>query len=458
MEKKFLLVLYLSIIAVGIVQAFTHPFVDQSVELLDNYFIFQGMTPYVDFFEHHPLLQNFLLSPVFWLTGPSGFALLAYRILAFIGVLFSAWLVYMIAKRNFANPHAASLFFLAGYTGLVIGFLRYEFWSLLFLLLFLYFQKPFWRGLALAGLGATSPIVVLATIALGLAYVASLRKFKPAAFAIGGGLLGLVIWRIVHWNIPVAAMYEAIVIWNNKLGAAYALPFLEVFFFSLIYVGISLIAAAPGAIAGLRKWKPDAVLASVFVATFITQVILMNVVYGMFTRVKLPAFLPVLGVLAIFVAGLKWRTTGIAIGAAAVVTFLAFTPSLAMPELGTIDASVTLNRCVAPDAKFVLEQDTREGRMHAPLFREPLRYYWFILTDLEDDINGSITRLATAVDRKFEAKQPAMPISICGNSIARDDWMCSEEKLAALQGQCRTYVPAKSIWYRTRTAIKDFLV
>ncbi|HSU72806.1 MAG TPA: hypothetical protein VLJ21_03075, partial [Candidatus Binatia bacterium] len=207
MDKRLVL-LYAAIGMLLLLQAFTHPLTDYPVELMDNFLIAEGRTPYVDFFEHHPVLQNFILSPAFLLARPAT-AFMLYHVLGLIGVGLCAWLVYRIASRNgFRNPHVASLFFLVGYTGLITPFLRYEFWSMLFLLCFFAFEHPFVRGLSLALLGATSPIVVFAAGAMAAVYYVTtfLKDKKTAGIAFVGSLTGVTFWLFLHRDIPFSLL------------------------------------------------------------------------------------------------------------------------------------------------------------------------------------------------------------------------------------------------------------
>lgn len=440
MDSRLVLI-YTAIGILLIIQAFTHPFTDYPVELMDNFLIAEGFTPYVDFFEHHPLLQNFILSPVFWVGNPTA-TFFAYHVLGLVGVALATWLVYRIAHRNrFRNPHVAAIFFLVGYTGLIMPFLRYEFWSMLFLLMFFTFAHPFVRGLSLALLGATSPIVLFATGTMAAVYyvTAFLKERKTALIALTGSMTGVAFWLLFHRGIPFSAIYYAIVTFNNKAGYLYAAPWQEVVFFTLVFVIPVLALALLPMLRAARARNELAVLGLVFMAVFVLQIVVMNVAYGPFSRIKLPAPLPILALAVIFLAMYRVKFASILVVGQLLLTLFVHTPSLALPELDMAGAIGALDRCVASDARSMLNENL--AALPVPLFRQPKEYYWFLYNYYEA---AGIAYVKPTFDE---------PLSICGNTIEKNAWTCPSEELTLLQDLCGTFFMPNSAWLETRAFI-----
>ncbi|MBI4145265.1 hypothetical protein HY493_03590 [Candidatus Woesearchaeota archaeon] len=409
---------------------------------MDNFLISEGFTPYVDFFEHHPLFQNFLLAPVFW-TGNFTLAFLIYHLLGLAGVALTAWLVYRIACRNgFRNPHSASLFFLVGYTGLIVPFLRYEFWSMLFLLGFFAFSHPFIRGLSLALLGATSPIVFFATGAMAAVYYVTtfLHDRKAALIAFGGSLTGVIFWLALHRDIPLSAIYYAVVTFNNTVGHLYAVPWQEVTFFTFVFVLPILALALLPMLRAAQARKDLAVLGLVFMTVFILQIITMNFVYGPFSRIKLPAPIPILVLAIIFLATYRTKFARTLIIGQLLLTLFVSTPSFALPELDMAQAINTLDRCVAPNARIMLNEDP-STKLYVPLFRQPNEYYWFL------------HRYYSAAGITYVPPTFEEPLSLCGNTLEKRAWTCTSEELATLQEECDALLVPNSAWQETRAFI-----
>jgi hypothetical protein len=442
--KHVLLALYVALGLLAVVQSLTHPFTDQSVETLDSFLLSKGLTPYVDFFEHHPVLNNFLLAPVFWLTGPSTSALVVDTFLGLVGVFFAAWLVFKIARDSrLPNPHAASLFFLVGYTSLVMPFLRYDFWSMLFLLCFFAFRHPFLRGLFIVLCCATSPIVLFAAGAVGGVYLIStfIKNKREAMLAVGGGIVSIVFWLLLHRNVPFSLLYHFIFAFNNKVASLYLTSWQEVVFFTLIFALPLLALALWQMVPRWKKSDTTATLALIFTTVFVLQIVAMNVVYGAFSRIKLPAPLPLIGLLTVFIAGYSWKRASWMVAAQLLLTLFVYTPSLAFPQLDIIGAGVTLNQCVAPDAKFALIEDPHNGILHVPLYREPAQHYWFA------------QYIAKAAGEPYQDAQFANATSVCQNLIERSAWTCTDAELSALQQKCDTLFIPDTLWNEFRKLV-----
>ena len=438
-----LLALYVAFGVLVLMQAFTYPFADQNTELYDNYFISRGLVPYIDFFEHHPLFQNILLSPIFLLTDGSTSVLIGYELLAIAGVFFCAWLVFKIAVKNgLKNPHAASLLFLAGYTSLTVAFLRYEFWSMLFLLAFFAVSHRFWKGVFIVFLGATSPIVIFSAGAMGAVYAMSmLRKNKREFLWLClGGIVAFVAWRLLHHNISFASMYYAIFTFNNLVGnlPGYALSWQEVTFFTLFIVIPIILMSIPILWKEWIKKNETAVLTTVFSLVFVLQIIAMNIVYGVFTRIKLPAPLPLIALLIVFAAGYGKKVVSLMVIGEFLLILLAFTPSFSFPQLEVVHAGQALDSCVAENASMLLLPDPHTNNIQVPLFRKPAEYYW------------TMQSFVIAAGIPYERPTGIDPISVCINRIEREDWICSAQELDEIRKMCEQIQPSKTIWMRVR--------
>ena len=444
-EKKYVILLIYSILGIlTVLQAGSQNSTDYIVEILDNYYISQGMIPYVDFFEHHPVFQNTILSPLFNIPLSLKSILFLYELLAIIGVFFSAYLVFLIAKKcEFKYPHAASILFLAGYTGMSISFFRYEYWSMIFLLFFLLFSHPFLKGLFLGLLIVTSPITLFAALAMGGWYTFRnilQQKWKELFVIVSGVTTSILFWRILLYKIPLKLQYEYIFSFNSKVAHLYSLPWKEVLFFTLI---LSVPILLAGAYSSIRLWKTNerAQLATIFTIVFITQIILMNIVYGFFSRIKLPALIPVLGILIIFIAWYNSRTILIFVLGYLLFTILAFTPSFSFQKVEMIQTISELNSCISKDASYLFEEHIPEGITPLPLFRKPLEYYWFV----HDLVNSS--------GREYIPVTIEHPVHICSNIIDQSMVICSEQEVKRLQQHCNSWKWNDSLWQR----LKQFL-
>ena len=437
-----LVLLYAAIGILLVFQGFTHAFTDYPVELIDNFLLAEGKTPYVDFFEHHPVFQNYLLSPVLWLLNPAT-AFVVYHVLGLIGVAVCAWLVYRIAAKNkFANPHVASLFFLVGYTGLISPFLRYEFWSMFFLLGFFAFSHPFARGLFITFLGATSPIVFFAAGAMAAVYyVTTFLKDKKAAFiSLAGSVMGVLFWLLLHRDVPLDLMYRLIVTFNSSIGHLYAVSWQEATFFTFIFVLPVLALALMPMLKAAKSKNEFAVLGLVFTAVFVLQIITMNFVYGPFSRIKLPAPIPILALAVIFLATHPKKFGYLLVAGQVLLTLFAYTPSFALPELDMASAISTLDRCVAPDARMMFTEEYTT-RMHVPIFREPNDYYWF-LREYYDEAG------VNTPPPNFNN-----PLTLCGNTIEASAWTCGSAELDAMKQTCKGLLVPNTFWLETRAYI-----
>ncbi len=446
-KKYALLLCYLALTIILVVNAFTHFQQDGDGFISTTFFISQGLVPHQDFFSPHPLFQNYLLAPLSWLAGQSPSILTIYNLLAIVLVLICARLTYTIAKRNgFQNPHAASLLFLAGYTAVTSYFLRYDFWEVLFLLLFFWFKKPLWKGFMLGLLLLMTPVFVFPTGILISTYL--LTNFwhdkKKAIEPSLGIALGIVLVALVHIRIPISALIYDVIQWNSALGNYYGVPWMEAVFFSLVYIMAALIIGGIVIFKYLRT-KNIALLAASYTSAYVIQIVLMNIVYGPFTRVKLPAAVPIIALMVIFAAYYKPRLASLIIIAHLLLTLLAYTPSLAMPQLEFVEVSQTLNSCVAPDATMMYDQTPPNNVPRIPLLRQPSDYHWFL--------RHWFPRLnITLPEHQFQER-----LYLCGNTIERSDFVCTSNELEQLQTLCNNFLLPASIWANIRGDIRAFL-
>src|SRR3989344_6903772 len=304
-KEKILIVMYAILTFFVIIQTVSRIHADYITELTINFYISQGLTPYIDFFEFHPLLQNMPLSYLFQLPLSLKSILWLHELLAVMGVLLSTFLVFLLAKKcSLSHPHFASMIFLAGYTGLSFTFTKYEFWSMLFVLIFLVFSNPIIRGIILALLLVTNPMTISGAVLMGCVYLYLLfkrEKLKSCSLFFLGVSLGVLIILWLFRDIPALIMYNSIFTFNMNLAHLYSSSWKAVLFFS---VPFSIPIIIMGLYASLKISKQDerALLASVFTVVFLLQIVYLNLAYGLFSRIKLPALLPALGVMVIFIA------------------------------------------------------------------------------------------------------------------------------------------------------------
>jgi len=169
----------------------------------------------------------------------------------------------------------------------------------------------------------------------------------------------------------------------------------------------------------------------------------MNFIYGPFSRVKLPAPVPLLGLMAVFIAGYKVKPAALFIVAQLALTVLVFTPSLAMPQVDLIETADLLDKCVANDAKMYLDDDySRQGLIQIPLFRQNGEHYWF----------GQYIAIEAGV--AYQSPQLNDPLAVGGSIIERDDWQCSEQVLEYYQQRAANVLMPNSLWLETRKAIR----
>ncbi|HSU72819.1 MAG TPA: hypothetical protein VLJ21_03140, partial [Candidatus Binatia bacterium] len=238
--------------------------------------------------------------------------------------------------------------------------------------------------------------------------------------------------------------YSLMVTFNNKIGYLYAVSWQEATFFTFIFV-LPVLALAVLPMFRTAKSKNEfGVLALVFATVFVLQVVAMNVVYGPFNRVKLPAPIPVLALAVIFLATYRGKFAYALVAGQLLLTLFAFTPSFALPELGMADAIGTLDRCVAPDAHMVFNE-VQSTKQNVPLFRLPNDYYWF-LRGFYDEAG------VTPTPPPF-----ADPLSVCGSTIERSAWTCTASALAGAQQACDNLLVPDSLWRETRAFLGTHL-
>jgi len=443
---RLLLWLCYGILAILLVfQAFTHEYVDEHTFMTDAYFVSQGLVPYHDFFEHHPVFFLYLIAPIFSLTGASPAAIIVMRALSIIGVLACAWLVHAIAKRHgLRNPHVASLIFLAGYTGLPVAFVRYDFFAMLFLLLFLYFRGLFLRGFFLTLLASLSPVTFLAAFVVWCyeCFNALRTGIGNAAFFIGGSVLASVLWLAVQWKTGFALMYYYVVTFNNLAAPLYAVSWQEVVFFSLFFVLYVVLIGGFLALRRRRTSKDLAVPVLLFAAVFILQILAMNLLAGFGSRLKLPAPIPMMAAFTIFFADIPWRKAVFFIAAQLMLTLFIFTPALSMPILEKVDLSYQLDACVARDASVLyVDGSVWEERGQIMLFRTPAEFYWY---------GASAAPYLKAANITYAQKPLADKVSVCGVGVSRSDVLCDDAELKDLDNACLSFHTTESIYSRLR--------
>ncbi|MBN2368412.1 hypothetical protein JXC34_05320 [Candidatus Woesearchaeota archaeon] len=435
--KVWLIYVFLGLLV--ILQTTSRVFTDPIAQMLDSYWISTGLIPYIDFFEHHLLLENYILSTVFLITGQSAAAILVFAFLSVLGVFFCAFLVYSIAKRErFKNPHAASWVFLAGYTGLTMSFLRYDFWAILFALLFFWFRKPFLKGATLFLLFTVNPVTVLGSLALGAYYTIRyfLKSRKKLYAFISGGFLSMILWWLIHIKIPLTTIYYYVFEINNIMAGDFKNGIMEIIFFSAFFI-IPLIVFGGYFIWKTRK-KEFSSTALLFISAILLQVFVMNLKYGFFTRVKMPALVPVLAILTIFIACYSKKYSNAIFIGYLILTLFVYTPTLTFPLFRWYDTAALLDSCIDTNAQpfhnnegSIVAPRTDIGPV-VPLFRKPAEYYWFMHNILEK--SGFSTS---------GQKKPENPITLCGYTMDLSDFKCSEEIRTELTESC---LEIPSIW------------
>ena len=448
-QKHFMIYLavYVALTFLLIIQVFTHPQFDGDDFLSADYFISQGLAPHVDFFDAHPLFTNYFFAQIFWLTGSSPSSLILLSLLDIILTLFCAYLCSAIAKKNsFRNPHVASILFLSSYTAVGFFFQRYDFAAMLGILLFFWFEKPFLRGLTLGFLILLSPITFFAAGVMGLAYLfQTFREHKKKlAPIIVGLLLSLLIWRLVQYQTPLAAMYQDIFVFNGSLGSYYPVPFLEFFFFTGIF---EISALLFGTVIIYRKWRESKFvsLAAVFVAAMLFQILMMNIVYGLFTRLKMPALVPITVLMIILISDYKAKIGYLVVAFHLFLVLLAFTPNLSLPLLTDYALANELNDCVKQDATFYYDASPPENVSRVHLFREPSEFHWYLR---HWATRANITLPPTAINDSYY---------ICGNTISASAIQCSEEHMQSLQNACNANKLSRPLWIPVRERLRQVI-
>ena len=159
-------IIYSVIFLYLLVQAFSQSFTDEFVYTRVGYFMSKGLIPYIDFFEHHALFYYVFYVPIFILFRPH-VVQIALRIISVLFSMISAYLFFNIVKKNkIKSPHYATLLFLLGYTGLPISFLRNEFFAMLCLLLYFYFDNTLLKSISLALFGSSSIMFAMTGVLL----------------------------------------------------------------------------------------------------------------------------------------------------------------------------------------------------------------------------------------------------------------------------------------------------
>jgi len=117
---------------------------DEVEHLHSAWYVFQGYSPYKDFFEHHPPLLWFLLAPFYLIFGETSTALLSAKIFLWFFGAGTVLLTFMFARRLFDEKIAILSSFLVSinYYFVVAGFsIRPDTPALFFLMAAIYFLQ-----------------------------------------------------------------------------------------------------------------------------------------------------------------------------------------------------------------------------------------------------------------------------------------------------------------------------
>ncbi|MBI4139469.1 hypothetical protein HY483_00735 [Candidatus Woesearchaeota archaeon] len=438
------ILMYFVFFSLAVIQGFHQSLIDEQQMLMISYWISEGKIPYTDFFEHHIVFNNYLFAPLFWIFGKGSALIVAIHIINILFVFCSAWLVWCIAKKNnFLYPHAASIVFLAGYTGIPFAILRSESLVLLFLLLFFFFSNHLLRGIFMALLIGTTPLMIIPGIIVGSVYGIFLLRhnLRSLLFFIFGALLGGLFWLLVFFHVSFQSMYWFVFTYNNLISKIYSLPWQEVFFFTFFFTVPLIVMGAYLAWTSAREGNEYAVLCLIFVLIFILQTIFWNVQFGPWTRIKLPNALPVIGILCpIFARGNRKLLLVFSLYLL-LLTMFVYTPSIEARQLKIAGIAGKLDSCVIDDAIISIKPDDWSGRVLIELFREPNQFFW---TNFYTFKYTNITAVSSSVPDE---------ILLCRNGVSRKDIVCSQEMLRNIQKDCDSLFTSSSLYVYTRSLI-----
>ena len=445
-RNTWLLLAYALVGLLVVFNGFTRGFIDEPNMLLDIYLISQGEVPYTDFFEHHPLTHTFLLAPLASIIGNGVMLILTLHLLAIASVFLLAWLIFCIARREkFNHPHLASLFFLVGYTALPMSFLRDEFFAMLFLILFFAVSHPFAKGAMLAILGGISPVIAIPAAVLFIAFLIQQRNDRRMqGLFVCGTLLGGLIWLGLHRMIVWETWFAKVIVLNSALAADYhRLPFIEVLFFSLIFTIPLVAVAAWYAWRRARQGNKTAVLAVVFGATFIAQIIVLNVINGPWLRLKLPGTLVLLGLSTIFIADARRKFGIVLVALQLILTLFVFTPAFDFPRSEFFAVEAEMDRCVSDTAEIRPLLDDHSGKTYAVLLRPLKEYYWggYYSPPFGPDASAGILR-----DDE---------VDLCMNAVSYSDLRCDDAQVIRLRQRCDSLREQSSVWLQFRKMLKE---
>ncbi|MFH2021108.1 MAG: hypothetical protein ABIJ34_06835 [archaeon] len=425
MDKR-LTALYLLITVLLLVQSFSHIFIDEGEFVATGYYMASGEIPHKDFVQFHNMFYFVFYLPFFLLSkGP--FIHILIRLISAIFTMICAYMVFSISKKNrLGNPHISALIFLVGYTGMPISFLRNEYFAMVTLLAFFYFENQMIKGFVLALFGASS---IMAIIPAGLlfGYLILSRQKNNSSSYIKGALLATLFFCIFMAFTSFDRLYNNLFELSVMLGPQITRPWHEVVFFSVFFAAPYLFF---GGINLIKNWKKNISKEVVLLLIGIFgSILVVSLISNGIVKAKLPSYLPAIAILAPYCTKLSKKIL-VAIG---LLTILVYTPSF--NGIMYIKNQYQLNNCIKNDT---IVQKINDNAFI--IFRERNSYYWY---NLKNFAQGNMS---------LNLREIPNPITLCGYSMEKTDFICSSSKYNELFAYCNSAPPKNMIYL-----IRDFV-
>src|SRR4030042_1128917 len=300
-KNKILIIIgYTLLFLINLIQSFSQLYTDENTYIKVGYFMSKGLIPYVDFFEHHALFYFVFYLPIFTIFSPV-ISQIIIRIISSILIFLSTFIVYKIVeKNNLGNPHYASLFFLLGYSGLPINFLRNEFFASFVLLLYFYFDNKIVKGILLAVFGSASimflPVAII--LAIYIFYRLSVKRLKKSLDLFVGLLIGSIPFLLFMIKVPARTLYYNLITVNQLLGKLRTYQWYQVIFFSQILSTPYIIFGIYGLVKKRRKLLAQESI--ILLIGIYSIIVVSSIMSGGLQKLKLPSYLPALFIFSLF--------------------------------------------------------------------------------------------------------------------------------------------------------------
>ncbi|MEM3373794.1 MAG: hypothetical protein QXE31_01105 [Candidatus Woesearchaeota archaeon] len=411
MKIKYLYLFYIIAILLVIIQGFSHTYTDEGVYISVGHFIDNGMKPYIDFIEHHNLFYYMFYIPIFKLFD-FPLSLIVIRIISIIFVFISAYLIREIVKKyRLGNPDYATLFFLFGYTGLPINFLRNEFFAMFVILLYFYFDSYFLKGLFIALFGSTSVIFIFPSIFIFIYDIIKNKKNKKnlISYFFGSSII-ILLFLIFALFIGINNLFWHLFTLNKEIAYQFNIVFREVIFFSL-FLAIPYFVVATSWI--IKNYKKDLSKKVILITIgFFTAILISSIMTQGIQKMKLPSYMPLLAIYSIFGGTIRKKSLNLLIFIYLfLITIFVFTPTtygiIYLKNMYLFDS------CVSKEAKIGYNIESK------PLYlvRTPDSYEWFL-------------------ERHMKSLEKNNSIVFCGIAIKEKDIICNNDKLSQINKFC----------------------